>query len=52
MNNTSPAAGTEGGVADFFTRVINNEGAKRGVAGAIVCVLFAVITEGVWPRKS
>ena len=35
----------------FFSRVINNESAKKGIAAAGAGVLIAVITEVIWPSS-
>jgi hypothetical protein len=35
----------------FFTRIITNDAAKKGLATAIAGVLIAAVTELVWPSK-
>jgi len=36
----------------FFTRIINNDAAKKGLATAIAGILIAVVTEALWPSSS
>jgi len=36
----------------FFSRIINNDTARRGLAGAVVSVLVATVTELLWGAES
>jgi len=36
----------------FFSRVLQSDSARRGVAGAVAGILIAVVTEAVWGTKS
>ncbi len=38
--------------ASFFSRLIQNDSARRGVAAAAAGVLIAAISELVWPSSS
>jgi hypothetical protein len=33
----------------FFDRIISNDAAKKGLAGAVAGLLVAVVTEALWP---
>ena len=33
----------------FFSRVVGNDAARKGVAGAVVGLLVAVVSEAIWP---
>jgi hypothetical protein len=33
----------------FFSRIFQNDAARKGLAGAIAGILVAVVTEVVWP---
>ena len=35
----------------FFTRLLNNDAAKEGLATAVAGILIAAITEVVWPSS-
>lgn len=36
-------------IIDYLGRVVQNEHAKRGIAGAVVAVLIACVVEAAWP---
>lgn len=36
-------------VSSFFSRVAGNDAARKGVAGAVVGLLVAVVSEAIWP---
>jgi len=35
----------------FFTRLISNDAARKGLAGAVAGVLVAAISEVLWPSE-
>ncbi len=35
----------------FFSRIISNDAAKKGLAGAVAGLLVAVVTEVLWPTN-
>lgn len=43
-NNTSSIPG-------FFARVLGNDAARKGVAGAIAGLLVAVVSEALFPKS-
>jgi hypothetical protein len=38
-------------VPSFFSRVLSNDSARKGIAAAVAGVLVAVVTEAVWPAS-
>lgn len=44
MSNTSDSPSPS-----FFDRIIANDAAKKGLAGAVAGLLVAVVTEALWP---
>ncbi len=45
MSNTDPSS------PSFFSRIISNDAAKKGLAGAVAGILVAVVTEVLWPSN-
>lgn len=35
----------------FFTRLIGNDAARKGLAGAVAGILVAAISEVLWPNE-
>ena len=46
QNNQAP-----GESASFFSRVLDNDSAKKGAAAALAGVVVAVVQEVSWPSK-
>ena len=42
--NTDPSSPT------FFSRIFQNDAARKGVAGAVAGILVAVVSEVLWPK--
>lgn len=38
--------------SSFFSRVLSNDAARKGLAAAVAGVIVAVVTEVVWPAES
>jgi hypothetical protein len=34
----------------FFSRIFQNDAARKGLAGAVAGVLVAVVSEALWPK--
>jgi hypothetical protein len=34
----------------FFSRIFQNDAARKGIAGAVAGVLVAVVSEVLWPK--
>ena len=43
---SNPAADS----TNFFSRIFQNETARKGVAGAVAGILVAVVSEVLWPK--
>lgn len=35
----------------FFTRLINNESARKGIAAAAAGIIIAAVSEALWPNS-
>jgi hypothetical protein len=35
---------------NFFSRIFQNDAARKGVAGAVAGILVAVVSEVLWPK--
>jgi hypothetical protein len=36
--------------SNFFSRIFQNDAARKGVAGAVAGILVAVVSEVLWPK--
>ncbi len=45
QNNQAP-----GESASFFSRVLDNDSAKKGAAAALAGVVVAIVQEALWPK--
>ena len=52
MNDNSNKTQIVAAQPSFMNRVLSNETARKGLAGAIAGVLVAVVSEVIWPSES
>lgn len=51
MNDQNQNNQTPNDSPSFFSRLINNDSAKKGAAAAVAGIVVAVVQEALWPSK-